>query len=170
MKKKQSEKMAELGGQWDDTAEVLICSQIISKKRIKESFEAYLSTREEIYPEIAYYSKNGSWRNRQQLPESTIESILPVSPDDLEYNQCYYNSQTNIGPQRQYVEGYAILEDGSAAVPHAWFEHEHKVVEVTPSIDQSTTLYFGCEFEDREIDQALIEREQVDPIVESVVG
>jgi len=152
--------------QWDEMQELFLLSEYLDASNLEASFEEYLSDRRRTHDEIAYYDDHGSWRSTDAIPGHEVDEPLEVQP-----NQCYYNCQTRIGPDLNYVEGYAVNTDGRQAVPHAWLERDDgTIIEPTPTIAPAVTRYYGVRFNNVDVTEAMIRREQADPIVEAVLN
>jgi hypothetical protein len=150
---------------WDATDELIaVSNQLKHADSLQETFEKYLVTREQAFPEVAYYAKHGEWRTEQTVAAADLDDPFSAKP-----HECYYNAQTSFGPDTQYVEGYAIHYTKQAAIPHAWLERDEVILELTPSLDHTVSTYYGVAFDHVDVTHALIEREHASPIVEAAV-
>lgn len=164
-----------MNGKWDSKPELFVAfSEYLNPDKPRKSFERYLTERSEVHPELAYYQDHGSWRERGSLSDSAREEVLETVFNQGA-NNCYYNAQTAMIPERTYVEGY-VITNGHVPAPHAWLEVEEngvqKVVEITPpwsEKDGQHTEYFGVPFDESTVRKILAERETADPIVEAVI-
>lgn len=157
--------MVDFTWEWHDEEEISRLSRI-DATRLRESFEEYLEERREMFPEIEYYAEHGTWRNTEPLTDGEAEQVDRIAHNQAP-RQCYYNAQTAIVPDVTYVEGYTAGRHST--VPHAWLEINGKVAEITPSINRQRQEYFGTEFEQDVVLEAMLDRETAEPMVEWVI-
>lgn len=151
--------------QWDGIA-TIFGSRIDLEDDVEPQFRDWLDRMAEHHGEIAFYQRYGSVRDASPLTDQEAER-LAATVFETEPGECFYNAQlAATGGEHQYVEGYAVHQNGHC-IPHAWIETNGKVAEITfPAGTDEAELYYGVEYPAEEVRRAIIEREQAAPLVE----
>lgn len=151
---------------WNWNNAIEIYSNTLDTDNPVESFKSYLDARSNVFDVVNFYNEYGSFRNTDELSKDEKRKINK-QVFNREENNCYYNAQTGVNSDFKYVEGYVIIDYDveSCFIPHAWLEINGKVAEITMP-DKKPEHYYGVEYEESVVREALIERALADPLSE----
>lgn len=157
---------------WDDMTEVLT-NLLNPEGDLREQLLDYLDDAAERFEVAAFYREYGSFRERGELTDDERD-LVDRHVESRQPQSCYYNAQTAIigvfvfEDPIKYVEGYVVSARAPGPTPHAWLEVNGRVVDITPPERDASAVYYGVAYDPQTVRDALMTREQCDPLAEEV--
>lgn len=153
---------SEIAWGWDHPAEIYF--HPFDPTALRDELTAYLADRAEVYEIVQVYKEYGSFRDTEAGPDAAHDQH-DHSFHGQQPQQCFYNAQTNAGPDFTYVEGYVTAPATPHPMPHAWLERDGTVVELTfPDGQFDRSVYYGVPYDYQTVATALVDREHAAPL------